>query len=119
MAKEHTERLWTTRVAAWRASGLTAVDYCVGREFTVGGLRHWAHVLKKRGVRTNGGSSAPQSTLRLVKLETDAAARSPSTTSALIVELGVARLTVPAGFDSATLHAVIEALSVVAAEGRR
>lgn len=118
MAKEHTERLWTTRVAAWRASGLTAVDYCVGREFTVGGLRHWAHVLKKRGVRTDGGSSAPQSTLRLVKLETVAAAASPST-SALTIELGVARLTVPAGFDSATLRAVIEALSVVAAEGRR
>ena len=42
-----TEERWAERVAAWRASGQTSREYCEGRDFTAGGLRHWAYRLRK------------------------------------------------------------------------
>jgi hypothetical protein len=47
MANRTGEERWRERIEGWRASGLTSVKYCEGRDFTAEGLRHWAHVLKK------------------------------------------------------------------------
>jgi hypothetical protein len=39
--------LWAERVADWKASGRTSVEYCEDKPFSAGGLRHWAYRLRK------------------------------------------------------------------------
>ena len=103
-----TEQRWSERVSAWRASGLTAPQFCAGRDFTPGGLRHWAHVLKKRGLAPR----PPASAVRLVRVDRVATASvpAPEDDAALTVELGPARVRVPRGADRATVEVVLGAL---------
>src|SRR5215831_14733922 len=62
-----TQKRWAERVAAWRSSGQSSYEFCEGRAFTAGGLRHWAHRLKKgTAAKPSGPSSRPA--LRLVRL---------------------------------------------------
>jgi hypothetical protein len=112
-------REWASRVAAWRASGQTSTEFCEGREFTPGGLRHWAHRLgKTRAYRRRKPQVEVAGRVRLARVERiPAEERSASVygadicTSSLTVELGSARVTVPTGFDQATLAAVLDVLS--------
>lgn len=98
------EERWAARVADWRASGLTSTAFCKGRDFTPGGLRHWAYVLKRRGVTAR--ATTPRAIRRVqVKASAPAAPAPP-----LTIEVGGARLAVPGGFDSSTLRTVLETL---------
>ena len=113
-----TEKKWARRVAAWQSSGLTSAEYCAGRrQFTAGGLRYWAHRLR-RGEGTAAARVDVQPALRLVRLErvparVAAAAQAETLSSSpLIIELGGARVTVPAGVDGATLRTVLDALAI-------
>jgi hypothetical protein len=107
-------------VAAWRASGQTSTAFCEGKAFTAGGLRHWAHVLRKRETQAVRASSPTVRIARVLRPR-----RSPvsppvvsrvETTEPVTIELGGARIAVGRGFDRATLAAVIE---VLATGGRR
>ena len=110
---------WARRVAEWRASGLTSVEFCEGRDFTAGGLRHGAHRLQQ-------GRKQAMPEVRLVRVRRTETAQAPATpdvprargtvsaAGALIVELAGARITVPVVFDAASLAAVLD---VVAARG--
>ena len=51
---------WTERVAAWRASGLTADQFCAGRDFACRTLLRWSSEL---------GRSAAGPTIRLARAE--------------------------------------------------
>ena len=116
MANE-TEKRWAERVAEWRASGQTSTEFCEGRGFTAGGLRHWAYRLRKGGAKTTALARSPAIRMLRVERVTNATASStPVGAAALTIELGAARLAVPAGFDGATLRTVLEVL--VATEGR-
>jgi hypothetical protein len=135
-----TERRWAARVAEWKSSGLTSEKYCEDRDFTAGGLRHWAYRLGKTAKKTaaTGRSSSPSlkrsyrvrkgaakaellgpPTVQVLRVErvpeVRAVGRAP-TAAPLRIQLGAARLAVPAGFDGATLRVVIDAL--VASVGR-
>lgn len=95
--------VWAKRVAAWRASGLTAGEFAEGRGFAEGTLRWWAWRLGRSADTRKG--AAP----RMVKL---VARRSePSSTSALTIEVNGARVTVPGGVDRETLSSVLAALA--------
>lgn len=103
---------WAKRVAEWKASGLSSPAYCAGKEFTAGGLRHWAHRL------AHGGERRPR--VRLAKVVR--APKSPSLADAsadLVVEVGAARLVVRSGFDRSALAAVLDALFAAASRGAR
>lgn len=52
---------WAKRVASWRASGLTAAEYSVGRGFAPSTLRFWASRLgrQRQVVRVVRAESAP------------------------------------------------------------
>ncbi len=115
--RSENEQRWAARVAEWRASGLTAPAFCVGRGFTAGGLRHWAHVLKKRGVAVDAGRAGAPPPVRLVRVERSSITSTPS--APLTIELGGARVTVPAGFDAATLGAVVDLLRAPGTRGGR
>jgi hypothetical protein len=121
-----TERKWRERVRGWRESGQTAPDFSTGRGFSAGGLRYWAHRLKKVGIvigtRTGVKTAAAKTTaarrkapdrVRLIRLD-----RIPSAMpglASLTVEVGGARLRVPGGYPE-LLRTTIGAL-MAAVEG--
>jgi hypothetical protein len=106
------EQKWFERVQAWRASGQSAGEFSTGREFTVRGLRHWAYLLKRRGIAPRPTASA--GLVRLARVDRSSSAL-PS--ASLLVEFGGTRLTVPPGFDEATLRAAIGAVLASGAGG--
>lgn len=116
MANE-TERRWAARVAEWKASGLTSTKYCEGRDFTPGGLRHWAYRLRKGATAKSALVRRPTvQVLRVERVPEVKVAGQAPTALPLRIKLGAARLAVPAGFDGVTLRTVIEVL--VASVGR-
>jgi hypothetical protein len=85
-----------------------------GREFSAGGLRHWAYRLKKRGLPAAETETKQSTTVRVARVE-----RIAAPTAALVIEVGPARLLVPSGADAETLKATIAALvEATRAEGR-
>jgi hypothetical protein len=103
------EEKWAERVRLWRESGQTAREFSTGREFTAGGLRHWAYRLKNRGTAAEP-APAVEKPVRLARVERVTSA------APLTVEIGPARLHICAGADAKTLRATIGAL-VGAARG--
>jgi hypothetical protein len=105
---------WAARVAEWKASGLSSPAFCVGKDFTAGGLRHWAHRLEHgdparrprvrfaRVVRTRAGAKARPSPGERI--------------SDLVVEIGGARIFVRPGFDRETVAALVEVLAARCAQ---
>ena len=131
MANETTAERWTARVAGWRASGLTAREYCVGRDFNAGGLHNWASVLKRRAATsTTATAGAPMRWVALRAQRADHAPAPPISSGAasepsrsapltLTVEFCAARVAIPSGFDAPTLRLVLETLARVLPEGGR
>jgi hypothetical protein len=99
---------WARRVAEWKASGLSSPAFCVGKDFTPGGLRHAAHWLSHAA-----GGKPRVRVARVVRVgarrgaERSGAAQGGSD---LVVEVGRARIAVRRGFDPATLATVLELL---------
>ena len=134
--ENETKKRWAARVAEWKASGLTSTKYCEGRDFTPGGLRHWAYRLRMTAARTATPGRAPaprrayrqekgaaktqlvrQPTVQVLRVERVAVAADRAPTALpLRITLGAAKLAVPAGFDGATLRTVLDVL--VASVGR-
>lgn len=112
--------IWARRVAEWRASGLTSHAFSAGREFTAGGLRHWAHLLGKTGTPRAPKIAKPKPSVRMARVlrvaTPPSAARPAAADAGIVVEVGGARVTVGAGFERATLEAVLD---VLAARGAR
>ena len=113
-----TIKLWRGRVSDWRASGKTSADFSEGKEFSAGGLRHWAHKLQKRALAARG-----EPELRLGRvlrrpapepLEREVSTAASPAPEPLIVECGALRVAVRPGFDRQTLAAVLD---LVAARG--
>lgn len=100
--------MWARRVAEWKTSGLTSSAFCAGKEFTAGGLRHWAHRLRhgepRRRVRVR--------LARVVRTRAGAARGAGSDPSPeVILEIGGARLAVRPGFDREMVAALVEVLA--------
>src|SRR5438105_1158465 len=124
-----TSKKWAKRVAKWRASGLTSTAFCAGRGFTAGGLRYWAHRLRKKEAESRSG---PSPSVRLARVVRTPAAppsagpepagqcrrlqggASPGAAGApapsLVLDAQGVRIGVPSGFDPATLAAVLDVL---------
>jgi transposase len=101
---------WATRVAAWRASGKTAKEFCKGRDYTAGRLLWWSSDLKRRGIGPASGNSVA---LTRVIRKREASLQSMS----VVVHFGDIRVEVPAGTDRATLSTVLDVLSARAEAG--
>jgi hypothetical protein len=110
--------IWSERVADWRSSGLTSKKFCEGRDFSAGGLRHWAYRLGQdsKGPRADGGTRLA----RVVRVASSRRAGRASSTSApareaaaagLVVEYGQARVAVSVGFDRSSLATVLDVLA--------
>lgn len=110
-----TAETWAKRVTDWQASGQTSTAYCEGREFTAGGLRHWAHRLRTRAAKAEAPATVRLARVRRVPTATVShAATAASGRSGVAVRIGGVEVVVERGFDRATLAAVLR----VVAEGR-
>lgn len=106
-----TEAKWLARVEAWRASGLSARVFCEGEEYTANGLRYWSSRLRRtdggRAVNGDGGDKA----VRIARLVRAPLAAEPET--AIVIEVGGARVGVRRGFDRSALREVLDVLGGV------
>jgi len=107
---------WTERIAAWRASGLSAEKFCVGREFSVHSLRNW------RRRQLEAERLPPKEAMKLARVSLVPTRALPrpeargSGPAGIAVEVGSARVIVDRDFDRATLIAVLEVVSSARAE---
>jgi hypothetical protein len=94
---------WSTRVAAWRASGKTSKQFCKERGYSPGSLLWWSSELNRR--RTAPSRDNPLGLTRVVRRpEPDSAGlRTP-----LLVHGDGVRVEIPAGADTSTLALVID-----------
>ena len=110
---------WSKRLAEWRASGLTAKEFCAKHDLRLSGLRYWTYRL-----RAAEKASKP-SAVRLVPVTVKPQDAPPPTLqveppkSAVTIELGAARIMVPAGVDRATLKLVLDVLGEHGVRGAR
>jgi hypothetical protein len=88
---------------------MTAPEFCEGHDFAVGTLRWWASRLE-RGALERRTVAFPLARVKRWAAPAPAPTQEPDVGSALVVELGGARVTVPPGFDRATFAAVIDLL---------
>lgn len=106
------EAMWSERVEAWRSSGLTSKAFCEGKDFTAGGLRHWAYRLRQTRPRKPDTLA-----VRVAKVvPVPRGPRPPSVPESvpsvpLVLEVGGVRIAVRPGFDRPTLAAVVDVLS--------
>lgn len=124
-----TAEKWAKRVAEWRESRLTSVQFSEGRGFSAGGLRHWAYRLA-HGDRKRPKASptpTPKTSIRMARVlrapksvALAVAEKSASTAvdaggsliePALAIELGAARVLVRRGVDAVTLATVVDVLA--------
>lgn len=106
--------IWVKRVEAWRKSGLSSVVFAEGKDFTGGGLRNMAHVLKReaakpqevrlaRVVRAPRPPAPPTPPMRRPRLVVPGAA--------IAVVIDGARVEVGPGASREVLVMVLEALA--------
>jgi hypothetical protein len=103
-----TEAKWSARVDAWRGSGLSARDFCEGKEYTASGLRYWSSRLGRvQEERKAQADAAPKEVriARLVRTSVAAEAETP-----IVIEMGGARVGVRRGFDRGALRAILDVL---------
>lgn len=94
MIETNTTRKWRDRVALWRASGLTAEDFCSRHGGAPTTLRTWSSRLKR---------AAPA--VRLMKVITTESRR-----GTLVIEIGDARVRLESAMDRELLAMVVDVL---------
>jgi hypothetical protein len=97
MTRTEREVMWSERIAAQAASGLSGRAWCARED-----VNYWSFMQWRRRL---GGEASGERPLRLVRVwpaETDA--------SAVRIRIGAALIEVGAGFDPGVLRRVVEAL---------
>jgi len=112
------ELVWARRVAQWKASGLTSKEFCEGKSFTHGGLRHWATRLRRRELPGQEAESSDtvvrlarvvhRSAVNLPELPGTGASPSPSP---IFVLCGSLRIELRPGFDRDTMATLLDLLN--------
>ncbi len=94
-----TEATWSARVAEWKASGKTVEEFAASESYAPSTLRWWSSRLRRR--------VSKKSSLAMVRVVRTSEVRR----ELLVVEVGLARIVIGAGFDPALLARVVAALS--------
>ncbi len=94
----------------WRASGLTAAEFCEGKGFKEGGLRYWASRLKRAQSGNRRGPDAAEMRLARVVRAPAAPPGVKAEETPIVIEWGGARVGVRRGFDAAALREVLSVL---------
>lgn len=107
MTKLEARRLeWASRIADYRASGLTMSAWCAAHHITKDQLKYW---LYKRRESSTPPESSPNN--RWVSISVaDLTPAMPSTS--LVVQVGQARIEIQADFDPQLLRKIVHALEM-------
>ena len=97
MTREERAVMWTERIAAQAASGLSGRSWCAREDVSYWSFMQWR---RRLGGETSG--ERPLSWVRVWPVEADA--------SAVRIWIGAALIEVGAGFDAGVLRRVVEAL---------
>jgi hypothetical protein len=120
-------KTWRKRVAEYRASGLSAVKFAEGRDFSAHQVWNWsAKFRKEEEAFPTAAEPAPalvkSSNVRLARLVRVPSQPPPTGKSAateLSVEILGIRVVVPRGFDRATLTMVLDEIEARGARAAR
>src|SRR6478672_196915 len=99
---------WAVRVAAWRASGEKAAEFCSHEGYSAQSLLSWSSHFRRHGL-----PAASSSHVRLARVVRTPSVLEPLRSSPIIVHVGSARVEVAAGADPAALTVVLHALASV------
>lgn len=97
-----TEAKWAERVREWKAGGQTAKEFAAGRDYRPSTLVYWASRLRT-------GTEQRKKRERRIRIARVVRVPAP-TDAAIVVAVGVARVSVRAGFDPDVLRQVVLAL---------
>ena len=109
--------IWTKRIEEWRASGLTAEEFCRPRGFDADRLYRWSSRLAKRA-KESPKAEPTISIARVIRRPMSPSVAAKSEPS-VCIEIAGARVTVAAGVCKATLASVFEVLEARAHGGAR
>lgn len=98
------QNVWTKRIAAYKASGLTMAAWCNANQVTLEQLKYWTRKLK------HIASSDPGSSARFIPVTVTESGASLAPAS-LVIHVGPAIITLQKGFDPQLLREAVEALS--------
>ena len=107
--KEQRQQQWHSRIAEYRASGLTLKAWCVAHDCTVDQMKYW---LYKTGKRVPSDSSVPSKPAPATYFVPLALADETNITP-LVLRVGQAQIELHAGFDPRLLREVVRALAEV------
>lgn len=99
-------KTWESRVAEWKASGLSAEKFCEGKEFRPHALYSWASELKKKASKA----------VPLVKVVRPLMPTAPQARRHL--EVQTARVLIPMELNTALVGEILKALMAASGETR-
>jgi hypothetical protein len=106
---------WARRVAAWRASGMTAEQFCADKGYSVKSLWGWSSRLSRTAGRTatKAGASVPLAKVVSAESVSPRARRSAGPDDSdgrILLEIGGARIEVQGRVDASALRTVVDVL---------
>lgn len=105
MVKQKTRQVWEERIAAFRASGQTAVAWCKDNQVNRRQLYSWM-----RKINVSPVPAAPKAKWVTVQADKQLTAETEST---LIVKIGPASIEVKPGFNSVLLRDIVQTLEAL------
>lgn len=103
--KEQRQREWMTRVADYRASGLTMAAWSAANHVTLEQLKYWTRKLKKIASLDSFAT-----TPRFIPVSVAEPVSPRKSASSLVVQIGQASITLQSGFDPQLLREVAKVL---------
>ncbi|WP_084134518.1 IS66 family insertion sequence element accessory protein TnpA [Paenibacillus harenae] len=108
-AKEQRRQDWHTRIAAYRASGLTMKAWCSANHCSVEQLKYWLYKIKR--VSSSTTPDLKTSPVQFVPLATVDPTGGVSPAPSLILHTGEISIELHSGFDPMLLREVIHGLT--------
>jgi len=104
--KEQRQREWMTRIADYKASGLTMAAWSTANHVTLEQLKYWTRKLKKITVNDTASTSP-----RFIPVSVTESVSPRIPPSSLVVQIGHASISLQSGFDPQLLREAVKALS--------
>jgi hypothetical protein len=111
--------IWAERVAEWRQSGLSAVKFAVGRDFSSHQLCYWSVKMRRAEGAVGGPTPSTAEAARVRVARVVRVAKGGTSGGPVLVEVHGVRLVLPGGFDRQTFCAVLDELDARAGRGGR
>lgn len=99
---EESRLLWSSRVEAFTASGLTQAEFCKNNDYKIKQFNYWLRKFRKLDMTPQGND------MKWIPVNVEA-----SKTAKLNIKIGSAVIEVESGFDAKLLSEVLKALGAI------